>query len=90
MTQIHKSIALALMATYQQHIAMAGNVHSQLTLGRHQVDLCIFADSLPEIIRYRRILLNLGVWKKDISYDFFSHADTTQDFHLISLSFKID
>lgn len=90
MTQIHKSNALALMANYQQHIAMAGNRHSQLVLGSHQVELCIFANTLREIIRYRRILLNLGVWKKDISYDFFSHTDTTEDFHIISISFHID
>lgn len=89
MTQIHKSIALALMATYQQHIALAGNKHSQLTLGRHQVDLCIFADTLAEIIRYRRILINLGVWKKDISYDFYGHADTTIDFHCIVYTIEI-
>lgn len=90
MTQINKSIALALMATYQQHVALAGNNHSQLTLGRHDVTLHVFADTLPEIIRYRRILLNLGVWKNDISYDFFSHEDTTLDFHTISITFHID
>ena len=90
MTLIHKSNALALMANYQQHITMAGNSHSQLTIGRHQVDLCVFANTLNEIIRYRRILLNLGVWKKDIIYDFYSHNDTSQDFHTITITFNLD
>lgn len=89
MTTIHKSIALSLMATYQQHIAMAGNTHSQLSLGRHQVTLYVFADTLPEAIRYRRILLNLGVWKKDIQYDLFSHNDNSRDFHTISYEIKL-
>lgn len=90
MTTIHKSIALALMANYQQHITMAGNCHSQLTIGRHQIDFCVFAKSLPEIIRYRRILLNLGVWKKDIIYDFYSHNEISRDFHTITITFNID
>lgn len=90
MTTIHKSIALSLMATYQQHIAMAGNTHSQLTFGKHQVTLYVFADTLPEAIRYRRILLNLGVWKKEIEYDFFSHNDTSRDFHTISYEIEFE
>lgn len=90
MTKIHKSIALSLMATYQQHVAMAGNVHSQLSIGRHQVDLCIFADSLTEIHQYGEVLLNLGVSAEDINYDFFGHQDTAKDFHLITITFNID
>lgn len=90
MTQIHKSIALSLMATYQQHIAMAGNTHSQLTLGKHHVTLHVFADTLPEIIRYRRILINLGVWKKEIMHDFYHHGDTTRDFYLLTYTIEID
>lgn len=89
MTTINKSIALALMANYQQHIAMAGNTHSQVTLSSYSVILHIFADTLPEIIRYRRILLNLGVWKKDIEYDFFAHEDETKDFHLLTYTIEI-
>lgn len=90
MTQIHKSVALALMATYQQHIALAGNKQSQLTLGRHQVDLCIFADTLAEIIRYRIILIKLGVLEKDISYDYYGESVFRPEFHTISLSFEFD
>lgn len=90
MTQIHKSIALALMASYQQHLAMAGNDHSQLSLGKHQVTLNVFAHSLSETIRYRRVLINLGVWKKDIVYDFFAHQDTSRDFHLLTYTIEID
>ena len=90
MTQIHKSIALALMATYQQHLAKAGNVHSTIEMGKCQVTLNVFAHSLPETNRYRRILLNLGVWKKDIEYGFFPHENTTQDFHLISYTIEFE
>ena len=90
MTQIHKSIALALMATYQQHLAMAGNDHNNVELGGHQVTLNVFADTLSEIIQYRRILLNLGVWKKDIEYDFFHHDDITQDFHTLTYTINFE
>lgn len=90
MTLIHKSIALALMATYQQYLATAGNDHSQVSLGKHQVTLNVFALSLPEIIKYRRILLDLGVWKKDIEYDFFAHQDTSRDFHLLTYTIEIE
>lgn len=84
MTTIHKSIALSLMATYQQHITMAGNTHNQVSFSSHQLTLHVFADTLPEIIRYRKILINLGVWKKDIEYNFFTHEDKTKDFHLLT------
>ena len=90
MTTINKSIALALMATYQQHITMAGSTHNQVSLSSYQVTLYVYADTLAEIIRYRRILLNLGVWKKDIKYDFFAHDDKSQDFHLISYTIEIE
>ena len=90
MTMIHKSVALALMSHYQQYLSLAGNSHNQVTLGKHQVNLYVYADTLSEIIYYRRILINLGVWKKDIIYDFFSHDDTSQDFHTISYTIKFD
>lgn len=90
MTQIHKSVALALMSHYQQYLALAGNDHSQVTLGKRRVTLDVFARTLTDIIRYRRVLLNLGVWKKDIEYEFFSHHDNTPDFHLISLTIEFD
>lgn len=90
MTQIHKSIALALMANYQQHLAMAGNKQSTIELGTNHVALNVFADTLDEIIRYRRILLNLGVWKKDIEYDFFHHDDNTQDFHTLTITIDLE
>lgn len=90
MTQINKSIALALMATYQQHIALAGNNHSEVCLGARRVTLDVYAQTLTDIIRYRRVLLNLGVWKKDIEYQFFSHYDNTPNFHLISLTIAYD
>ena len=90
MTQIHKSIALALMATYQQHVVKAGNEHCTIELGKYQVTLNVFAHSLSETNRYRRILLNLGVCKKDIEYGFFPHDNTDQDFHLISYSIEFE
>lgn len=90
MALVNKSIALALAATYLQHTAIAGNDHSMLTLGRHSVTLNIICDTLPEIIRYRRILLNLGVCKKDIKYQFYAHDDKTLDFHCIDINIQYE
>lgn len=90
MTQIHKSVALALMSHYQQYLALAGNDHNQVSLRKHQVTLKVFALTLENIIRYRRVLLNLGVWKKDIEYDFFAHDDITRDFHLLTITIEFE
>lgn len=90
MTKIHKSVALALMATYQQHITIAGNSHNRLTLAKHYVELCIFADTSSEILQYGGILIKLGVMSEDIKYDFYSHDDTTRDFHTITITINIE
>lgn len=90
MAKVNKSIALALAATYQQHITMAGNDHSLIKLGKYDVTLHIFEDTLPELIRYRRILLELGVCKKDIKHYFYGHDDKTQDFHTICITINFE